>query len=168
MSFISNKYHHEQTTFEKIFVKWHNFGRRIMVHTCDKGTPFASVSTEWCMVLNLFFSIHAITKDEYTFVGWVNALDAIWQQKNSTKFSWLKNCKRIFGSQGISTPCRNFTDFPTGMWTVGNLWISEASLSQQEKFQRSSDLPNIKYNCVLLFLNQLYWVFIYDSKYIFS
>ena len=103
MSFISNEYHHEQTIFERIFVKWHNFGRRIMVHTCDKGTPFASVSTEWCMVLNLFFSIHAITKDEYTFVGWVNALDAIWQQKNSTKFSWLKNCKRIFGSQGISS-----------------------------------------------------------------
>ena len=49
------------------------------------------------------------------------------------------------------------------MWTVGNLLISEASLSQQEKFQ-----CNIKYNCVLLFFNQLYWVFIYDSKYIFS
>ena len=49
-----------------------------------------------------------------------------------------------------------------------NLWISEPSLGILEKFQRSSDLPNIKYNCVLLFLNQLYWVFIYESKYIFS
>ena len=45
-----------------------------------------------------------------------------------------------------------------------NLWISESSLGILEKFQRSSDLPNIKYNCVLLFL---YWVSIYDSKYIF-
>ena len=51
------------------------------------------------------------------------------------------------------------------MWTFGNLWISESSLSQQEKFQCSLDLPNMKYNCVLLFFNQLYWVFIYDSKY---
>ena len=29
----------------------------------------------------------------------------------------------------------------------------------------SSALPNIKYNCVILFWSQLYWVFIYDSKY---
>ena len=46
--------------------------------------------------------------------------------------------------------------------------ISEASLSKLEKFQRSSALLNIKYNCAVLFWSQLYWVFIYDSKYIFS
>ena len=45
-----------------------------------------------------------------------------------------------------------------------NLWISEPSLGILEKFQRSSDLPNIKYNCALLFWSQLYWVFIYDFK----
>ena len=49
-----------------------------------------------------------------------------------------------------------------------NLWISEASLGILEKFQCSSALPNIKYNYVVLFWSQLYWVFIYDSKYIFS
>ena len=49
-----------------------------------------------------------------------------------------------------------------------NLWISEPSLGILEKFQCSSALPNMKYNCAVLFWSQLYWVFIYDSKYIFS
>ena len=47
------------------------------------------------------------------------------------------------------------------MCTVGNLWISEPSSGILEKFQCSSALPNIKYNCVVLFLSQLYWLFIY-------
>ena len=34
-----------------------------------------------------------------------------------------------------------------------------------ENFQHSSAHPNIKYNCVVLFLNQLYRLFIYASKY---
>ena len=34
-----------------------------------------------------------------------------------------------------------------------------------ENFQRSSAPPNIKYNCVVLFLSQLYLLFIYASKY---
>ena len=42
-----------------------------------------------------------------------------------------------------------------------NLSISEPSLGILEKFQRHSALPNIKYNCALLFWSQLYWVFIY-------
>ena len=53
------------------------------------------------------------------------------------------------------------------MCSVGNLWISEPSFSKLEKFQRSLALPNIKYNCAVLLWSQLYWVFIYDSKYIF-
>ena len=48
-----------------------------------------------------------------------------------------------------------------------NLLISESSLGILEKFQRSLALPNIKYNFVVLFLSQLYWLFIYASKYIF-
>ena len=32
-----------------------------------------------------------------------------------------------------------------------NLWISEPSLGILEKFQHSSALPNIEYNCALLF-----------------
>ena len=54
------------------------------------------------------------------------------------------------------------------MCTVGNLLISEASLSKLEKLQCSSALLNTKYNCAVLFWSQLYWVFIYNSKYIFS
>ena len=34
-----------------------------------------------------------------------------------------------------------------------------------ENFQRSSATPNIKYNFVVLFLSQLYILFIYASKY---
>ena len=49
-----------------------------------------------------------------------------------------------------------------------NLWISEPSLGILEKIQRSEALLNIKYNCTVLFWSQLYWVFIYDSKDIFS
>ena len=48
------------------------------------------------------------------------------------------------------------THFP-----LENLWISEPSLGILEKFQRSSALPNIKYNCAVLFWSQLYWRFIY-------
>ena len=54
------------------------------------------------------------------------------------------------------------------MCSVVNLWISEASPSQLKKFQRSLALPNIKYNCAILFLCQMYWSFVYASKYIFS
>ena len=34
-----------------------------------------------------------------------------------------------------------------------------------ENFQHSSALLNIKYNCVVLFLSQLYLLLIYASKY---
>ena len=34
-----------------------------------------------------------------------------------------------------------------------------------ENYQRSSAPPNIKYNCVVLFLSQLYLLFIHASKY---
>ena len=53
------------------------------------------------------------------------------------------------------------------MCTVGNLWISEPSLGILENFKHSSGLPNIKYNCIVLFLSQLYWLFIDASKNIF-
>ena len=44
--------------------------------------------------------------------------------------------------------------------------ISEPSLGILEQFQCTWVLPNIKYNCAILFLSQLYWLFIYASKYI--
>ena len=39
----------------------------------------------------------------------------------------------------------------SSMHTVGNLWISEASLSKLEKIQCSSALPNIKQFCSIIF-----------------
>ena len=49
-----------------------------------------------------------------------------------------------------------------------NLWISKPSLSILEKFQCSLALPNIKYNCAILFLYEMYRSFVYALKYIFS
>ena len=49
-----------------------------------------------------------------------------------------------------------FTNFPAAICTVGNLLISGPFLGKQEKFQHSSALPNIKYNCAILFLSCLY------------
>ena len=46
-----------------------------------------------------------------------------------------------------------------------NLWICEPSWGIMENFQGSSALPNIKYNCVVLFLSKLYLLCIYASKY---
>ena len=40
------------------------------------------------------------------------------------------------------------------MCFVGNLWISEASLSKLENFQYSLALPNLKYNCAVLFFER--------------
>ena len=37
-----------------------------------------------------------------------------------------------------------------------------------EKFQHSSNLPDIKYNCVVLFLRQKFWFLICAAEYIFS
>ena len=39
-----------------------------------------------------------------------------------------------------------------------NLWISEPSLGILGKIQSSLVLPNIKYDCVVLFLSQFYWL----------
>ena len=52
------------------------------------------------------------------------------------------------------------------MWE--NLWISEASLRKLEKIQHSLALPNIKFNWTVFFWSQLYWLFIYALKNIFS
>ena len=49
-----------------------------------------------------------------------------------------------------------------------NLGISEAFSDVLGKFQCSLDLPNENYNYVVLFLGQIYWLFIYAPKYIFS
>ena len=45
-----------------------------------------------------------------------------------------------------------------------NLQISGTSLGSLEKFQHSLALPNTKCNCVILFLCQMYWSFLYCFK----
>ena len=49
-----------------------------------------------------------------------------------------------------------------------NQSISESSLGILEKLPRSSGLPILKYICVVLFFIQMFWLFIYAAKYIFS
>ena len=50
------------------------------------------------------------------------------------------------------------------MCTIGNLYISVASLRQLETFQRRLALPNIKYNCAVLVLTQVNYLFNYAPK----
>ena len=50
---------------------------------------------------------------------------------------------------------------------VGKSVNIKAILRYNVKFQCSLTLPNIKYNCAVSFWSQLYWLFIYASKYIF-
>ena len=58
-----------------------------------------------------------------------------------------------------------FTDFQQCTWLLKNLLISQPSQGTMENFQRSSAPPIIKYNCVVLFLCQVYLVINYASKY---
>ena len=58
-----------------------------------------------------------------------------------------------------------FTDFQQCTWLLKNLLISQPSQGTMENFQRSSGPPIIKYNCVVLFLCQLYLLINYASKY---
>ena len=79
------------------------------------------------------------------------------------------SCKRkknyyYYKSQPKFLPL-TFTDFqqytwlrPTSCWKICQ--FSEASLGVLEKFQHSSALPNINYNCAELFLRQMYWSFV--------
>ena len=48
-----------------------------------------------------------------------------------------------------------------------NLWISKPPLSILEKFQCSSALPGMKYDCAILFLCELRGSFVCALKYIF-
>ena len=97
---------------------------------------------------------------------------------------WHKNnIAQLYFILGRAELCWNFCSwlrdasdihrFPTlhmvkTHFLLENLWISKPSLSILEKFQRSSALPNIKYNCAILFLCEMYWSFVNALKYIFS
>ena len=48
--------------------------------------------------------------------------------------------------------------------TGGNLWISGVSLNELKKFQCRSDHSRIKCKCALLFLRQIFSLFLYDSN----
>ena len=64
-----------------------------------------------------------------------------------------------------------FTDFPTGRgYQLCALLKSvniRAILRYSGKCKHSSALPNVRYNCVVLFWSQLHWLFRYTAKYIF-
>ena len=74
--------------------------------------------------------------------------------------SWLRDVHDIYWIPVVHMVKTHFL--------LENLWISGASLDILEKFQCSWALPNVKYNCAILFLLQMYWSSVYASKYIFS
>ena len=74
--------------------------------------------------------------------------------------SWLKDASDIHRFSALYMVKTHFL--------LGNLWISKPSLSILEKFQHSLALPDIKYNCAILFLCEMYRSFVYALKYIFS
>ena len=66
----------------------------------------------------------------------------------------------------ISTMPKDGSDihkFLPARYTDRNLWIWQVSLSQLENFQCSLVLPNLKNNHAVLFLKDMYWLFIYAS-----
>ena len=78
----------------------------------------------------------------------------------------------------IHTPCYFFLHFAKDhLWNFPavlnvksdflliNLWTSASSLGTLETLQCRSAVPNIKYNCALLFLSEMYWLFMHVSKY---
>ena len=93
--------------------------------------------------------------------GWKIGIGCCTQvfQKIFKFYYWNNNIAQLYFILGRAKLCWNFSSilkdgfdihrFSNRKWvltmcSVGNLWISEASLSQLEKFQRSSALPNIK------------------------
>ena len=73
--------------------------------------------------------------------------------------SWLRDASDIHRFPALHMVNTHFM--------LENLWISKLSLCILEKFQRSSALPNIKYNCAIL-LCEMYRSFVYALQYFFS
>ena len=127
-----------------------------------------------------FWAYQSILTRFYNGGLWENIF---WSIPDDQYISYKNNIAQLHFILGRAELCWNFSSilkdgfdihrFSKRKWvltmcSVGNLWISEASLSQLEKFQCSSALPNIKYNCAILFLCQMYRSFVYALKYIFS
>ena len=105
-----------------------------------------------------------------------------WSINRDSQYNWLQNnIAQLYFILGKAKLCWNFSSwirdasdihrFPTLhmveiYFLLENLWISVPSLGILENLQCSSAVPNIKYNCVVLFLSQLCWLYIYASKYI--
>ena len=98
------------------------------------------VQLSWKSSVNLFYQKIRVASDELRRIHSAASI-ASWVKQTL----WI--CINFSNRKRVSIVC-----------TVGHLWISGASLSQY--FQRGLALPDIKYNCVVLFLTQLYWLFI--------
>ena len=108
---------------------------------------------------NIFWSMH---KDQY-----------IWHKNNIAQLyfilrgaelcwnfsNWLRDTPDTYRFPAVHLVK---THFP-----LKNLWISGASLGILGKIQCNSAVSSIKYNCAILFLCQMYWSFVYTSKYMF-
>ena len=158
------------TEFSKFSESWQN-PQMVCLSPCRNFSNFFLKKTRFSNFCS-HFSIGVYEK--IYFESYIN-----------TQYNWLQNnTAQLYFKLGRAKLHWNFSSIPkdgsdihrfsnmksvSTMYTVGNLWIScITSLSKLEKFQHSLALPNIKYNCAVLFWSQLYWVFIYDSKYIFS
>ena len=82
---------------------------------------------------------------------------------------------RITGKLPVSPPdtAPEIIDIPedfltgSGSQPCALLKCVNISVIPRYKFKHSSSLPNIRYNCAVLFWSQLHWLFRYASKYIF-
>ena len=109
---------------------------------------------------NIFWSIHKWLIDLNTKLLLQNYI-LNWEELSyiGNFSSWLRDVPDIYRFPVMHMVKTEFL--------LENLWISGASLCLLEKFQCSSAIPNMKYNCAILFLCQMYLSFVYASKYIF-
>ena len=85
---------------------------------------------------NIFWSIHKNNIAQLYFI--LGRVKLHWNFS-----SWLRDGSDIYRLPILHMVKTHFL--------LENLWISKPSLSILEKFQRSSALPNIKYNCSILY-----------------
>ena len=93
---------------------------------------------------NIFWSIHKWSIDLTQKLYWTIIFYIRDSQVMLELFSWLRNASDIHRFPTLHMVNIHFL--------LENLWISKSSLSIFEKLQCSLAVPNIKYNCTILFL----------------
>ena len=82
--------------------------------------------------------------------------------------NWTNQQATLQLPQTSWTRCRKLSKYNRDYWQILNSCVHcWKSVNIREKLQHSSDPTNIKYNCVVLLLRQINWLFIHASKYFF-